>query len=346
MAKPRDFITPEEFSRLGTIGSRINQRDHEDALKLAAEARRILGRPETEPEEVKACAARLVENSLFYALRWRKGEGTYWRARRNTVAHFAAEQDLWAPPPEKTTIGRANLGGAPVLYLASTPDTAIFEVGPLTGDLLTLGCFESREDVTLLDVGCSERCLLGPDDFKPHVLAKLERSFGIGLNRNGWRIQHVITDAVTDIFTHVGELGPPERYRLGAVLADRLISTTGSTGGSVLDEGDTVDGLMYPSVSFLRHGHCLALNPRAFSKVALTQAFEFRVIDVENFFPFSIVSLENVGALQDGRILWKPATPDGRGALQRLGPQMPRAPEEYVDIKTEDGEVLIYRKFQ
>lgn len=60
--------------------------------------------------------------------------------------------ELHAPKPKDTLTGRANLKGKPVLYLASKPQTAIFEVRPTRGAAVGVAKVEIKEKVRLVSL--------------------------------------------------------------------------------------------------------------------------------------------------------------------------------------------------
>lgn len=57
-----------------------------------------------------------------------------------------------APPVNLAEAGRANRQGISHLYLASNKDTAISEVRPAPGNYVSTGIFESKKELTLIDL--------------------------------------------------------------------------------------------------------------------------------------------------------------------------------------------------
>ena len=60
--------------------------------------------------------------------------------------------DMSAPPKRLAFQGRANPAGIPYLYLASTPDTAIAEIRPHTGDYASVGHVTAESNLTVVDL--------------------------------------------------------------------------------------------------------------------------------------------------------------------------------------------------
>lgn len=85
----------------------------------------------------------------------------WYRARiQETSVPYTIDQ-MGPPPKEKATHGRANPAGISYLYIASDLTTAISEIRPHTGELVTIAEFELTEQVNLVDLR-SPRKLVTP----------------------------------------------------------------------------------------------------------------------------------------------------------------------------------------
>jgi hypothetical protein len=60
-------------------------------------------------------------------------------------------KEIGAPPPLNAGFGRLNRAGVSMLYLASDSDTAIAEIRPHPGHLVSLGGFRTREPIRVAD---------------------------------------------------------------------------------------------------------------------------------------------------------------------------------------------------
>ena len=60
--------------------------------------------------------------------------------------------DMGAPPSHLSPEGRANPAGIPYLYLASTPDTAVAEIRPHTGEYASVGHVNLELDLRVVDL--------------------------------------------------------------------------------------------------------------------------------------------------------------------------------------------------
>lgn len=65
----------------------------------------------------------------------------YYRARIGDYLH-SDNEEMMAPPVHRAVAGRCNPAGIPYLYLASTESTAIQEIKPQIGDIITLATFD------------------------------------------------------------------------------------------------------------------------------------------------------------------------------------------------------------
>lgn len=75
----------------------------------------------------------------------------WYRARIEEGDIFAADK-MGAPPARKASPGRANPVGIPYLYVGSGRDTAVREVRPHPGEILTIAEFTIENEVQLIDL--------------------------------------------------------------------------------------------------------------------------------------------------------------------------------------------------
>jgi hypothetical protein len=103
--------------------------------------------PQTEVDEDKL-------EGLLYHLTLDSGEvQTQWyRARIQQSNIVYAIDKMGAPPKRLASQGRANPAGIPYLYLASTPNTAISEIRPHTGEYASVADFVVSSDLKLADL--------------------------------------------------------------------------------------------------------------------------------------------------------------------------------------------------
>lgn len=92
--------------------------------------------------------------SLLSALILDRGEvsSSWYRARIQTGDAPYEVSEMGAPPRSTASFGRANPAGIPYLYLGSTPETAISEVRPHTGEIACVAQFTTPDDLKLVDL--------------------------------------------------------------------------------------------------------------------------------------------------------------------------------------------------
>lgn len=76
----------------------------------------------------------------------------WYRARLQTTDTPFAIDEMRAPPKRLASHGRANPAGIPYLYLGSTPETAVAEVRPHTGELACVADFTLQLDLKVIDL--------------------------------------------------------------------------------------------------------------------------------------------------------------------------------------------------
>lgn len=94
--------------------------------------------------------------------------------------------DIGAPPPEKSREGRANAKGQIVLYVAEGEKTAIAEIRPARGLIVSVAQFRTSRDLRLLDLA---RAFEAPNPFTDNPLRywiefqELLQAFGWALSK-------------------------------------------------------------------------------------------------------------------------------------------------------------------
>lgn len=110
--------------------------------------------------EVEIDFDRLAE--LLKFLRAPDFSDRWYRARINAGDGSYPISDMGAPPTGIASHGRANPPGIPYLYVGSTPETAIAEIRPHTGETATVAEFKiAAEDLALVDLR-SPKHLISP----------------------------------------------------------------------------------------------------------------------------------------------------------------------------------------
>ncbi len=103
--------------------------------------------PETEIDK-----GRLEELLSYLILDPNEVSITWYRARIQETDQPYEAKDMGAPQNRQASQGRANPAGIPYLYLASTSDTAISEIRPHTGELVSIADVTFSKELKIIDL--------------------------------------------------------------------------------------------------------------------------------------------------------------------------------------------------
>lgn len=101
---------------------------------------------------IKSREKKVAQGSIF----WRSQLGNEWSPIDQNNEHLGDEPcpfppDRMKPHPHTSSEGRANPKGIPYLYLATDKDTAMAEVRPWIGSLISVGQFKITKNIKLVD---------------------------------------------------------------------------------------------------------------------------------------------------------------------------------------------------
>ena len=138
----------------------------------------------------------------------------FYRGRISSKTGFDCSS-MGAPPKEKISEGRANSAGIQRLYLAGDKDTTIHEMRAGAFDYITLGCFELKKDITVVDLKMINKIspLIEQLDVTQYYinrdhLNKINDEMSKALRRSDSPLDYVPTQYITDFIqsvTHDGE---------------------------------------------------------------------------------------------------------------------------------------------
>lgn len=243
---------------------------------------------------------------------------TVYRVRANKdVQCFDTVQNLWYPKPEFVLRrGRCNEVNAPVFYCADSDMTAIIELRPNVGDLLTvleIKLKDSKSQPMVMTVGIHEFTAktnpkyggVPPDQDKEHQLFLKEEGL---LETNP-----LLNQYLTDVFMQVVDEDNEDGYKITAAIArimfgqDEFFNKDGTPAPK-----QEVHGLAYPSIRADKFGANVAFTTNAADKlyrpVCATLVRVEEKID-ETHYTVGILKQSNSIA-QDGTIEWIVPKPD------------------------------------
>lgn len=200
--------------------------DFEHATKQRT---RYVRDPETEAflQAVRHTGEKRVQIIPADGFLWRAQLGCVWETVRENNEHL---YDIPAPYAEQrmkplvgqVTEGRANPKGIPYLYLASERDTALAEVQPWMGSLISVGQFKTRHQLRI--VNCTKDregfnvYLEGeppPEAREEAVWAHIDRAFAAPVSRSDDVADYVPTQIIAELFKASGFDGIAYRSSLG-----------------------------------------------------------------------------------------------------------------------------------
>jgi hypothetical protein len=170
-------------------------------------------------------------------------DGVLWRAQRgcdsadrkseySDLTVFWAEDvpfDLERMKPMRNAAheGRVNPKGIPCLYLSTDRDTAMAEVRPWMGAKISVGCFRTTKDLTVLDLTANHDAALTPDtlfktsppaDVIQAVWTLVDKAFSKPITDDAFTAEYAPTQIIADMFSRHGMDGLYYRSRVGAGL--------------------------------------------------------------------------------------------------------------------------------
>jgi hypothetical protein len=233
--------------------------------------------------------------------------GVY-RARPNEGTKlFSRAEELWYPPADRIIRpGRLNRPGQACFYGASMPNTAIYELHPAAGQIVTVLIAKTRSDLPeTLQVAFLglERCrAVDVGHITEHDMFRHSPSFRKESGEGNYRKWLAIDDYLSDILGQQVPPGEEYNYQPSIALADLLFTAPG------------LDAINYPSVASDDRGINIALKPERAD--ALFRPFEAWVIEIgqDGIHPATGERIRKISFLQrsreiraDGAIHWRPS---------------------------------------
>lgn len=81
-----------------------------------------------------------------------KAGSVFYRARFSSDSKGLTSDEMFGPPKGQRAAGRVNPEEIPVLYLSSDPKTVLYEIRSHVYDYVTIGTFELKRDISLVDL--------------------------------------------------------------------------------------------------------------------------------------------------------------------------------------------------
>ncbi len=132
-----------------------------------------------------------------------------------------AERDRMVPRADRATEGRVNAKGIPCLHLATEPNTAMAEVRPWIGSLVSVAAFEVVRDLTVVDCSSDSTRLLffekepSPEKREERVWSDINRAFSEPVTRTDDVADYSPTQVLGEAFKARGFDGIVYESKLG-----------------------------------------------------------------------------------------------------------------------------------
>lgn len=126
-------------------------------------------------------------------------------------------ENMGPPPKDKITEGRANSAGIQRLYLANDKETTIHEIRAGAFDYITIGCFELKKDITVVDLKMIDQIspvIEGLDVAQYYInreyLNKINEEMGKALRKSDSPLDYVPTPYIADFIQSIMHDGEHE----------------------------------------------------------------------------------------------------------------------------------------
>jgi hypothetical protein len=163
------------------------------------------------------------------AFLWRAQVGHGWEPLYQDKVHIgdipsSFHPKRMKPPQNRGREGRANPKGIPYLYCANRKETALSEMRPWIGALISLWQFEIQQEVTIIDFSTKERYRpvyelalkkLGPQERNKAVWIEIDKAFSEPVIQNDEVANYVPTQIIAEFYKNRGFDGIAYRSAFG-----------------------------------------------------------------------------------------------------------------------------------
>ncbi|WP_186417197.1 RES family NAD+ phosphorylase [Bosea sp. CS1GBMeth4] len=129
------------------------------------------------------------------------------------------QPERMVPLEDRAPEGRVNAKGIPCLYLATTPETAMSEVRPWIGSTITLGQFETRKALSVVDcslVHPGQKDRTEAERREAAVWAHIDRAFSFPVLASDDVADYAATQLLAELFRCEGYDGVVYKSAFGA----------------------------------------------------------------------------------------------------------------------------------
>lgn len=142
-----------------------------------------------------------------------KKDTLLYRGRISNIDGFS-KKEMGSPPANLVTAGRANSEGISCLYLADNVDTTIHEIRARDLDYISVGSFQLKKDIKIVDLTKLDKLSPFLDVYDPiwfatniNHLRKIESEIAKPLRRQDSVLDYLPTQYISDFVKHIGYSG-------------------------------------------------------------------------------------------------------------------------------------------
>lgn len=166
-------------------------------------------------EVLRTLEARIRQMKAGFGL-WRAQLGHGWRSAYQDGEYMGEVPDAYPPErmkplPGRAKEGRVNPKGIPVLYLSTRQETAMSEVRPWIGSLVSCAHFETTRDLKIVDLSVYQEkgfvfYFAEPDASKKEeaVWTQIDQAFSTPVTSEDDSADYVPTQVITELFKNEG----------------------------------------------------------------------------------------------------------------------------------------------
>ncbi len=127
--------------------------------------------------------------------------------------------DRMKPLLDCASEGRANPKGIPYLYLATKKNTAMAEIRPWVGSMISVAIFEITKEIRIVDCSTDFNCTYGccptTEEREKAIWADINKAFSIPIIPNDRTADYVPTQIIAELINYEGYYGIKYQSTLG-----------------------------------------------------------------------------------------------------------------------------------
>lgn len=164
---------------------------------------------------IRTSSTRIVtvnSGQVFWRAQIGCNEVTVFQDGNQIIENYPFPPDRMKPLDGQASEGRANTSGIPVLYLATQKETAIMEVRPWIGSLVSIAQFGTAKNLKILDFSketgefADSLWIETPtdEDIEKAIWLDISNSFSKPVTREPAQTEYIPTQILSELFSSIG----------------------------------------------------------------------------------------------------------------------------------------------